>query len=69
MLVDLAPAVADLRRYLTVLRDGVRAEIKGTGSIERAIETVGQGERGRWLLFDDYNARNVTEAYKEYEWE
>lgn len=68
-LVDLAPAVADLRRYFTVLRDGVRAEIEGSGSIEAAIATVGQGERADWLLFDDYNARNVTQAYKEYEWE
>ena len=68
-LVDLAPAVADLRRYLVTLRDGVRAEIKGNGSIERAINSVGQGERDRWALFDDYHARNVIEAYKEYEWE
>ena len=68
-LVDLAPAVTAMRRYLTVLRDGVRAEIKGDGSIEHAIATVGQGERERWALFDDYNGRNVTQAYKEYEWE
>ncbi len=68
-LVDLAPAVAALRSYLVTLRDGVRVQIKGSGSIEAAIRTVGQGERNGWALFDDYNARNVTEAYKEYEWE
>ena len=66
---DRVPAGADLRRYLVALRDGVRAEIKGGGAIEAAIAAVGQGERARWALFDDYNGRNVTQAYKEYEWE
>jgi len=67
--VDLAATSADLVRYLSVLRDGVRAEIKRNGSIETAIKTVGQDEKAKWLLFDDYNARNVTQAYKELEWE
>ena len=67
--VDLKAAVARLRAYLTGLRDGVRAEIKGNGSIEHAIKEVGQKDRGDWLLFDDYNNRNVTEAYRELEWE
>jgi quinoprotein relay system zinc metallohydrolase 2 len=69
LLVDFAAAAAELARYLTVLRDGVRAEIAGNGSIEAAVKTVGQGERGRWLLFEDYHARNVIAAYKELEWE
>ena len=68
-LVDFAATSDDLARYLTILRDGVRAEIKKNGSIEAAIKTVGQGEKAKWLLFDDYNARNVTQAYKELEWE
>ncbi len=67
--VDFNDASAALVRYLTVLRDGVRAEIKTNGSIEHAISTVGQSEKGNWKLFGDYNARNVTEAYKELEWE
>lgn len=67
--VDFAATSVDLVRYLSVLRDGVRAEIKNNGSIEAAIKTVGQSEKAEWLLFDDYNARNVTEAYKELEWE
>jgi len=37
--------------------------------IERAADTVAQSERDHWVLFDDYNGRNVTEAYKELEWE
>lgn len=67
--VDFDSASASLVRYLNVLRDGVRAEIKNNGTIEHAIKTVGQSERANWKLFDDYNARNVTEAYKELEWE
>jgi quinoprotein relay system zinc metallohydrolase 2 len=67
--VDFATTSADLVRYLATLRDGVRAEIKKNGSIENAIKTVGQSEKAKWLLFDSYNARNVTQAYKELEWE
>ena len=33
------------------------------------METAGTAERGNWVLFDDYNARNVTEAFVELEWE
>lgn len=69
MTVSFDAASADLVRYLTVLRDGVRAEIRNNGSIQHAINTVGQSEKQNWKLFDDYNARNVTEAYKELEWE
>ena len=69
VLVDFAAAAAPLHAYLAALRDGVRAEIKGNSSIETAIKTVAQTERPKWALFDDYNGRNVTEAYKEYEWE
>lgn len=69
VLVDFEEGAAPLRSYLTTLRDGVRAEIKKDGSIENAIKTVGQSEKDKWLLFADYNGRNVTEAYKELEWE
>ena len=67
--VDFAPAAAALRGYLVDLRDGVRKEIKGDGSIETAIKTVGQDQASKWTLFADYNGRNVTEAYKELEWQ
>ena len=67
--VDLAPALADMTRYLTKLRDETRAMIAADGAIEKAVKTVAQSERGRWDLFDSYNGRNVTVAYKELEWE
>ena len=56
-------------RYLTLLRDDIRGVIKSGGTMEQAIATVGQGERERWRLFDDYHARNVTAAFHELEWE
>ena len=69
VIVDFAPSAAALRSYLLDLRDGVRKEINGAGSIETAIETVGQDQASKWTLFASYNGRNVTEAYKELEWE
>jgi quinoprotein relay system zinc metallohydrolase 2 len=67
--VDFPSASEKLLRYLKMLRDGVRAEIDRNGTIERAIETVALSEKTRWALFDDYNHRNVTEAYRELEWQ
>ena len=67
--VDFGPASESLRTYLVTLRDGVEAEIKDNGSIENAVKTVAQTEKPKWALFDDYNGRNVTEAYKELEWQ
>jgi quinoprotein relay system zinc metallohydrolase 2 len=67
--VDFQQAAADLNRYLTALRDQTRAAIAAGHDIEAASATVGQSERKTWLLFDDYNPRNVIEAYKELEWE
>lgn len=69
VLVDFEPASEALRSYLVTVRDGVRAEIKKDAGIEAATKTVAQSQKDKWALFADYNARNVTEAYKELEWE
>ncbi len=68
-LIEKQAAIAPLRAYLVALRDGVRAEIKKSGTIDEAVKTVAQDERSQWALFDDYHGRNVIEAYKELEWE
>ncbi|WP_311276633.1 quinoprotein relay system zinc metallohydrolase 2 [Methylobacterium sp. WCS2018Hpa-22] len=68
-LVDAAPAFADLTRYLTALRDETRKAIAADQPIDKAIDSIGQSEREKWVLFDTYNGRNVTQAYKELEWE
>ena len=67
--VDFRAASDALLNYLKILREGVRAEIDRNGSIERAMATVGLSERDKWKLFDDYNKRNVAEAYRELEWQ
>ena len=60
---------ADQARYLGTLTREIRGLIAHDGTIEMAVATVAAGERGRWRLFDDYNGRNVTAAFKELEWE
>ena len=62
-------AAMDEERYFGVLlRETRQAVAQGVG-IERAATTIGLSERSRWKLFDDYNGHNVTQAYKELEWE
>jgi glyoxylase-like metal-dependent hydrolase (beta-lactamase superfamily II) len=68
-IVEFAPAMAELTRYLSTLRDETRKAVADGTPIEEAAQTVAESERGNWALFDDYNGRNVTEAYKELEWE
>jgi quinoprotein relay system zinc metallohydrolase 2 len=68
-IVEFAPAMSDLERYLASLRDDTRQAIAEGRPIEEAIQTVAPSERGRWNLFDDYHGRNVIQAYKELEWE
>jgi quinoprotein relay system zinc metallohydrolase 2 len=67
--VEFGPAMADLTRYLSVLRDGTRKAIAAGVPIGDAGRAVAQAERSRWALFDDYHGRNVIQAYKELEWE
>ena len=67
--VDWPAGAADLERYLRTLVLETRVAVRDNIGIEAAVERVGAGERGRWTLFDDYHGRNVTQAYKELEWE
>jgi quinoprotein relay system zinc metallohydrolase 2 len=60
---------ADEERYFNTLVREIRALIARGGDIETAVTEIGQGERDKWQLFDDYNGRNVTVAFKELEWE
>jgi quinoprotein relay system zinc metallohydrolase 2 len=61
--------LADQERYLRRIADGVRAAIAAGRPLAETAETVGREERGRWQLFDEFNARNVSSAYAELEWE
>lgn len=62
-------ALAAQERYLATLRDGVRAAIKSGRTLGQAVGEVGASEKGRWLLFESFNPRNVTASYAELEWE
>jgi quinoprotein relay system zinc metallohydrolase 2 len=67
--VDWPSASADLERYLNVLLNETRDAIRKGLPIEEAVKVVGLSERGKWALFDDYHGGNVTQAFKELEWE
>jgi quinoprotein relay system zinc metallohydrolase 2 len=67
--VDWPSAATGLERYLTVLLNETRAAITRGVEIETAVSVVGQSEREHWALFDNYHGRNVTQAFKELEWE
>jgi quinoprotein relay system zinc metallohydrolase 2 len=67
--VDWPSTSAAIIRYLTVLENDTRRAITDGRSIESVIKTAAASERNEWKLFDEYNARNATEAYKELEWE
>lgn len=62
-------AAAAQERYLGGIAQEIRAILRRGGDMDQAVATVGLGERERWLLFDSYNGRNVTLAFKELEWE
>ena len=64
------PAALDAqRRYLQTLAADLRDIIARGGTLEEAVATAGRAERDRWLLFDDFNARNATAGFAELEWE
>lgn len=66
---DWPAALADERRYLSMLLSDVRASNKKGEPIRTAAEKAAETERSHWDLFDDYNARNATAAFSEIEWE
>ena len=45
-----------------------RAAIRAGRTMQQAVDTIGERERGQWKLFDVYQRRNVTAAYAEIEW-
>jgi len=64
------PAALDAeQRYFEGLVRDIRRLLADGGSLQQATDTIGKSESNHWLLFDSYNARNVTAAYTELEWE
>ncbi|MFV0369061.1 MAG: quinoprotein relay system zinc metallohydrolase 2 [Hyphomicrobiaceae bacterium] len=64
------PAAAEpIKAYLDTIAQGVRTAIKDGRTMQQAIDTVGLSERSKWLLFEEFHARNVSAAFAELEWE
>jgi quinoprotein relay system zinc metallohydrolase 2 len=57
------------KRYLLAVANDVRAMIKQGKTLAEAAQTAGLSEKDAWLLFKEYNARNVSAAFAELEWE
>ncbi len=57
------------RAYFESLASDLRKDIQEGVGMSEAIETAAASERGNWQLFDEYNGRNASEAFKELEWE
>jgi quinoprotein relay system zinc metallohydrolase 2 len=62
-------ALQDEKRYLSAIASDTRKMIAAGVPMAQAIPQIGQSERDRWALFDDYNPRNATAAFSELEWE
>jgi quinoprotein relay system zinc metallohydrolase 2 len=57
------------RAYFDRLAKDVKTSIAKGEPVESADKSAGQSQRDDWRLFDEYNARNATAAYSEYEWD
>lgn len=66
---DWPAAMRDQERYLQALLHDVRQAIRQRKTLAQTVPAAALSERSRWLLFDDFHARNVTTAYTELEWE
>jgi quinoprotein relay system zinc metallohydrolase 2 len=66
---DWHQALAQEQRYLTVLLEDIRTSIKQGKFMEDAMDTAAASEKGKWVLFDAVNRRNVNLAYPALEWE
>ncbi len=62
-------ALEDERRYFATLLADARRLVAAGLTLQQAVPQIGESERSRWMLFDDYNPRNATLAFTEMEWQ
>ena len=55
--------------YLNTLLTETRQAIADGKFMEEAIDTIGQGQKDKWKLFDQHHKSNVSKAFTELEWE
>ena len=64
------PAGLDATRdYLAAVTAEARDAIATGEPLSSASRHIGESQRANWELFDEFNQRNATAAYKELEWE
>lgn len=66
---DWVQALTNEKRYLNTVLADIRANIKVGKSMSDAMDSVAASEKGKWLLFDIANRRNVNTIYPALEWE
>lgn len=66
---DWMTALNNEQRYLNVLLADIRTSIKNGTSMEDTMNTAAASEKGKWILFDVANRRNVNTIYHALEWE
>lgn len=69
LLEDWPEDAQPIRGYLSALTEETRAAIDRGEPMSRAVDHLGESQRGDWELFDEFNKRNATAAFKELEWE
>ena len=60
---------APMLSYLRTLAEETRRAIRDGATLHEATLIVGKKFAKDWHLFEEFNARNVTAAYRELEWE
>jgi quinoprotein relay system zinc metallohydrolase 2 len=57
------------KTYFERLTKDIRAIIAKGDDVSEAAKTAAQSQHDDWKLFSDYNPRNATAAFAEYEWD
>jgi quinoprotein relay system zinc metallohydrolase 2 len=57
------------KAYFERIEEDVKSMIAKGEDLPQAARSAGQSQQKDWRLFEDYNPRNATAAYAEFEWE
>lgn len=62
-------ALENQRAYLAALTRDLRKIIEDGGTMLEAQSEAASSEKDKWLLFEEFNARNASTGFAELEWE
>jgi len=57
------------QRYFDTLLSDIRSSIQRGVTMEKTMDSAAAVEKGKWLLFDTVNRRNINILYPQLEWE